>query len=183
MVLLYHSVQLNDTFQPQIMVSQKTLTPRPHSSSKSPLQGWTEEDRAEKDTTVSNGIVNDKALHESTKGDSEELKGQNVFITNGGESGEAKEDQGNEETEAETKADNNQEGEKQDDTNNNETVEKVTADIDDLVVVTESERKFDDGREGGKGIEEVTSVHKTEETSEASDKDKTEVETEDYLGK
>lgn len=168
---------------PQVIVSQKTLTPRPHSSSKSPIQGWTGEDEAEKNTTVSNGIVNDKALHDGTA--AEEFKGENVFVTNGDDNEETEEkDQGKEKADV-TEADNYHDGndEKQDITNNVETVEHVNGNIESLEIVTEAEGKADDGREGEKGTDDVTSVHKTEATSESSDRDKTEVKTEDYLGK
>ena len=173
--------------QPQLLVSQKALTPRPHSSSKSPLEGWGGDDSAEKDTVVGNGVDNDNALHNNVEGE-EEFKGQNVFVTNAIE---------NEDNDKQGKTDGNdigktggedvkQEKEKggnKEDQEKGEQEKEVTEKIENLEIVTDRKSENDDGKIKEKGMEDVTSVQKTEVTSEASDTDKTEVKTEDYLGK
>ncbi|XP_060568175.1 uncharacterized protein LOC132726817 [Ruditapes philippinarum] len=184
---------LKENRDPQVLVSQKTLTPRPHSSSKSPIEGWGGDDNAEKDTVVGNG-VDDSALHNNVQNgeEEEEFKGQNVFVTDAIENGDNA-NQG--------KAGGNDIGKTDDDNNvkkkdsaevENRNVDgeksdhekEVTEKIENLEIVTDNKAANADGmKDDDKVVEDVTSVQKTEVTSELSDNDKTEVKTEDYLGK
>jgi hypothetical protein len=176
-----------------VLVSQKTLTPRPHSSSKSPIEGWGGDDNAEKDTVVGNG-VDDSALHNNVQNgeEEEEFKGQNVFVTDAIENGDnanqgkaggndiGKTDDGNNDKKKDSAEveNRNVDGEKSDHE------KEVTEKIENLEIVTDNKAANADGmKDDDKVVEDVTSVQKTEVTSELSDNDKTEVKTEDYLGK
>ncbi|XP_045191746.1 uncharacterized protein LOC123548508 isoform X2 [Mercenaria mercenaria] len=168
---------------PQVLVTQKTLTARQHSVSKSPIQGWAGEDQQEKDSAVANGVVNDTALHDNVQGnDEEEFKGQNVFVTNAIENGDSH-DQGNDDIGENNGDDKKENKHTEKDVEKIEQENEVTEKIEKLEIVTDGKMNDDAGKKGEKGNDDSISVHKTEETSESSDKDKTEVKTEDYLGK
>lgn len=186
-----------------MIVSQKTLTPRPHSSNKSPIQGWSGEDASEKGTIVANGISKDDTFHNNSGENAEGGKEVNDVEketensrTNAIEN--ADKIQGNEKDNKDTEAENI-DNEKEinetkdikgnDDNTGKDNVEnKETADIDDLVVVTV--QKNEDGGEEIDLKEEIKGntddekrVQKTEDPfEEAEDKDQTDVKSEDYLG-
>ncbi|KAL4234616.1 hypothetical protein ACF0H5_006257 [Mactra antiquata] len=183
---------------PKVIVSQKTLTPRPHSSNiKSPIQGWGGDAASDKCTTVANGIPNDETFHDNndeddnvdTHDDKDDLI--NDAINNDDNQGK---DNNNDNTNNEV--DNNESenkvvenGEKSENGKDNDDDDKVNVDIDDLVVVTgknKVEVKHKDSDNVTKGnSDDVKSVQKTDgDTNDVpEDKDQTEVKSEDYLGK
>lgn len=171
-----------------LIVSQKTLNPRPQSNSKSPIQGWAGEDNSEKGATVVNGVINENSLHNADVTQEEEFKGPNVFVTSTEENG-GDEIQNKVEDTKSNGTDDNAGLPGNGDTNRDIEGEeiKVSEKLENLDVtrdqVDDSGRHDEKVEEEEKGTADIASVQKTEETSDSSDKDKTEVKTEDYLGK
>ncbi|XP_052817545.1 uncharacterized protein LOC128243683 isoform X2 [Mya arenaria] len=171
---------------PQILVSQKVLQPKPSARGKSPLVGWTGAENSEKSSVV-NGNSREVTHHETWK--EEEKMDGGLKSTEPGETTNAID--GNE-RDGETDIKANMPDRDVEYKGNEENVK--TGENKDIVLngndnaVTESENEENvDGRNtsenqgGEKGTTEELSVHRDDEQSVVSDKDKIDIKSEDYL--
>jgi len=171
-------------------VCQKVLNPKPGQSRKSPLSGWAEGDHMEKDSNYSNGINQEVALHANQEHVHDD--------DNQGENGAEEKVNGEQEVrngDTEVANDSEKKGDEIDDSakangdnamaetnNSNENVPKVEIEQDDNENTTDNMEAGDRDYKKGTETEGSLSVQREEVYSVISDKDKTVVKSEDYLG-
>lgn len=171
--------------QPHVIVTQKVLTPKAATSRKSPISGWAGGDNLEKDSTESNGMAPDAALHDNSQ-EGEAAGDENVGV-NGEMNGkqetlEAPAENNN--SQSEVKEGGVLDSSKEIDENTmsaakNSGKDNGTGKVDNVENTDENTNENTEGEKGN--TEEGTSVQKEELSSVVSDKDKIDIKTEDYL--
>ncbi|KAH3771762.1 uncharacterized protein LOC127844731 isoform X2 [Dreissena polymorpha] len=163
---------------PQVIVSQKVLQPKPASRQKSPLLGWGSGDATEKDTTVINDNFKEKTLHDNEEANYVEDVDKNADAIRPEDSGQDVVD--SEDTLRREETDEQRSSGEQGDVQHEPVFITHTEDGTDISKETDDVAEVaKDAVE--KGTTEDNGVHREDELSVISDKDKIDIKTEDYL--
>lgn len=169
-----------------MIVTQKVLTPKAATSRKSPISGWAGGDNLEKDSAESNGMAPDAALHNKQEGEAagDENVGVNGEMDGKQETLEALAENNNSQIKVKDGGVLDSSKENDENTmsaakNSGEDDSNGTGKVDNVENADENTNENTEGEKGN--TEEGTSVQKEELSSVASDKDKIDIKTEDYL--